>query len=608
LWSAEADLRFYTHEIVIENTGEEGELSVCPLYGDKEVAITARWDDNNPKHYRMQELMQEHGIKGTYFLNYREDRPPMDHEKLKALNADLGAHSMTHARLASEVSINQMFWEVAEIRAILEAEGDQPVNSYCFADGNYRNENRRFMQGLIAESLQRSGYTHSMSQRFAKGVGDEMDPVTSVNSCGVNDRNPSLEKVDARMAELEASTEWKETEPCISFGVHVWMSNSKHWEAMDQIYQRYGGRDEWWYCTQTEYAAYRKMIQQYELSGPEVTADGVRYTLRVPYAADIGADVPLTLRFSDPTARALVDGQPAVIEEDEDGIVFSVAPPLSARIPQVISYQPGVDSLSYYETGKIDTALEASLELEGDSTLVLRYSIASDVVVEDLRVRYILPLKYETPSPEALPAVSGDAEAVFRKELEIIESGEYLYGNPFLLCQIDYLANGRPERVFTSLFEETVVPPQTEGHRDNSFISGLFTDRSIWDRSVAMSAVGAEKDPELTWYGAGEDERLIFNERVADVGERLKDELKSQPEGDCYFMIVTDFVSPRDGLLKGRHLSKSSEIYLNGVRLHPGEGDPIRVDKGINRLMVLGTVGKRTDRLHHQFKYVIRGE
>ncbi|MDQ8209327.1 hypothetical protein QEH52_17500 [Coraliomargarita sp. SDUM461003] len=124
LWSADADLRFYSYEIVIEDRGHEETLSACPVYDNKEVAFTARWDDSHRNHYRMRKLMEKYGLKGTFFLNHKRGQS-FDHEKIKGWDGAFGAHSMTHARLASELSINRMFWEVAEIRAILEAEGEK---------------------------------------------------------------------------------------------------------------------------------------------------------------------------------------------------------------------------------------------------------------------------------------------------------------------------------------------------------------------------------------------------------------------------------------------------------------------------------------------------
>ena len=83
----------------------------------------------------------------------------------------------------------------------------------------------------------------------------------------------------------------KETDPCTGFGVHAWMSNDKHWEALEAIYNKYAGREDWWYCSQTEYAAYRKMLQLHQLSAPVRDGNSVRYVLRLPYAADIGVDL-----------------------------------------------------------------------------------------------------------------------------------------------------------------------------------------------------------------------------------------------------------------------------------------------------------------------------
>lgn len=291
---------------------------------------------------------------------------------------------------------------------------------------------------------------------------------------------------------------------------------------------------------------------------------------------------------------------------EDDAIVFSLTPPDTAKVPRVISYQPAVGNSSYYEGGEVDTALVANLSVDEESTLKLNYRLVGDAVIEGLRLRYILPPKYDYIPPEPLPAVAGTTEVVFEKPITVVESGEFLLGSPFLLCQIDYLADGRPERVFASFFEPRVIQAMTDGYRDNSYVSSIFTDRSIWENALPLSVVGAELPSDLEWYAADETERSVFHENVVDVGERLRGELKAKPEGERYYMIVSDLVADRDGVLRERHVGKTSVLYLNGERLEPKSGDPLLMKKGLNRLVILGKANHLTNRIHRQFNYTVR--
>ncbi|MDF3129067.1 polysaccharide deacetylase family protein [Kiritimatiellaeota bacterium B1221] len=608
LHAADVDLRFYTREIIIQDAGNAGELVPCPVLDNKDFAFTARWDDSNPKHYRMQELMQKYGFKGTFFLNHKPDHPPMNFIKLKALQADLGAHSMTHARLASELTINRMFWEVAEIRAIIEAEGDRPINAYCFSDGNYRNDVRKNMQGLIAESLQRVGYTHNVSPKFAKSLPANLDPVSTVYYCTAgNDRNPSLEHFEKTLQERLANPEWQNDEPCLSMGVHVWMSNQKAWDSMEAVYQKYGGKENWWYCSQTEYAAYQKLLQTVEISSPQKRGNDLVYQVQLPYAADIGSDVALTLCYSGSATGIRMDDAPLPYRSQKGKYFFHVSPPAFAGTPKKISYQPmSKEDAPILSDTPNETAIDATLQITGEHSLSLNLTASEKSEIKNLQVRYILPPKYASPPVATITAPVTGTSVTHPQELHEIASGEFSWGKPFLLCQIDYLNHGQPERVFTSLFEPTVLPPENMGYRDQSWVSTFFSDRKIWEDALPMSNPEADLMPALKWIGASDAERLVFNENISDMGERLREELKTQTDETNYFIIITDFESPKAGRLISRSYKHSKEVYLNGKKLSPKNGEDLIVRQGPNRLVSLHKVTKFTGRMHHSFTYEVR--
>ncbi|WFB36127.1 hypothetical protein P3T73_18395 [Kiritimatiellota bacterium B12222] len=606
--AADAELRFYTREIEIPQGSSPGQLTICPVFDDKEFAYSARWDDSNRNHYRMQALMQQNGFKGTFFLNHKPDQKSMNFQKLNLLNADLGAHSMTHARIASEININRMFWEVAEIRAIIEAEADQPINSYCFSDGNFRNMTRKQMQRLIAESLQRVGYIHNMDKKFVDSLPQDLDPVSYTYYCTAgNNRSPSLVAFEKNLQKMLSDPDWQEDQPVLSMGVHVWMPNQKSWDAMESIYQKYANQEQWWYCTQTEYAAYQKLIQQADISVGQPRENHNLYTIRLPYGADIGSNVSLTLRYSEPTTGILIDGVACASRTDTEGTVFNVGPPPFASVPQLISYQPMDENPPVLSKEPIKTALTARLELSKPHTLSLTLKASPESQIENLRIRYILPPKYQTPAIQSPQPLLADETRHIELPLQLVGRGEYLWGRPFLLCQIDYLNHEQPERVYTSIFEPTVPPPLNEKYRDNSYVSTFFTDRQLWEQALLLSIPGTTLSPSLEWIGASDEERLVFNENISDMGERLRLELKNKSEEDQYFMIVSNIMSTKEGTLISKNLRYTTELYLNGQRLSPKNGDPLPVKQGENRLITIHKVNKFTGRLHHNFTYTIRG-
>ena len=68
-YTREVKLTFATPE-----AAKEAKLTLLPLPAGKHFAFSTRWDDSNPKHARMAELLAKHGFKGTFFLVARDDK------------------------------------------------------------------------------------------------------------------------------------------------------------------------------------------------------------------------------------------------------------------------------------------------------------------------------------------------------------------------------------------------------------------------------------------------------------------------------------------------------------------------------------------------------
>ncbi|MBC2601737.1 polysaccharide deacetylase family protein [Puniceicoccus vermicola] len=609
LFASDSDLRFYTREVRIQTSDYTGKLTLCPLYDDRELAITTRWDDSNPRHYRMLKLMGDYGFHGTLYMNHgMNGEKSLDFDQLKALDADLGAHSMTHPRLATNLSINQMFWEVAEIRAILESERDQPINSYCFSDGNFRNRARPFMQGEIAKSLQRVGYTHNVYARFAESIPDELDAVSTVSPISAGDKNPSMKKFDQRFEQIMSDpNEWYAEAPCVSIGVHVWLYNDESWGEMEEIYKKYANRENWWYCDQSDYAAYQKLLKHTSWAVTDRKDNEVTYEIRVPYASDLGSNSPLSLRFSVPNSRVFVDGELVMARSDDEGTIFHLLPPDFAQIPREISYFRNLTNQPSQPAGSAsETSLRAWLYLGANDQLQLQISNRSSVSVEEVRLSYILPPKYENPLAENLVGIASGETLKLERPLKVIGSGEYLWGVPYLLCQIDYLANGQAERVFVSTFDQAVQPPYEAGFRDDSFVSGIFTDLSISERAAELSEPGAAKLASLAWYGPTEMERLMYNRYVLATDLRLSDELESAPSGERYYFIIRELVSDQGGVLVSRSFARLKGVYLNGRKVPKSERGNIPIQPGLNRFVTIHKVNNRTDRKRDYFTYEVR--
>ena len=89
------DVSFRTPE-----EAQQAQLVPLPLPEGKILAISSRWDDTNPRHLRMAELLKKHGWKGTFYLFRLNDT--FNRQVLPALTTgghSIGNHTISHPRL-----------------------------------------------------------------------------------------------------------------------------------------------------------------------------------------------------------------------------------------------------------------------------------------------------------------------------------------------------------------------------------------------------------------------------------------------------------------------------------------------------------------------------
>ena len=106
----EIRLEFHTPD-----AARKAELAITPLYGDKKLAVSARWDDNSGKHVTMSERMKNAGWKGTFYLT-NPDAGYCRNVLSKVLDngCGIGSHSMTHASLPA-LNPNDMFQNIPDL-------------------------------------------------------------------------------------------------------------------------------------------------------------------------------------------------------------------------------------------------------------------------------------------------------------------------------------------------------------------------------------------------------------------------------------------------------------------------------------------------------------
>lgn len=412
---------------------------LLPLYGGAEWAVSSRWDDNIYTDLKMRDVLEKQGYRGTFYLNGRDapyygptyDRvEPKDaagiDRRLLAGGNSIGSHSWTHPYLPY-CNRRRIFEETLRGRIDREASSDSPVSSFAFPFTNKRND----LEGLasrddIVEAVRRSGYHHVANGTFRK----DHDPGLSVSWLLPHDGRP----IDEAFEKLLADDEKKRTDPNISFNMHVWYTTPDAWEKFEGQLRKYAGRPGWWYCNQSEYAAYRR---QFRYSSLKESRNGATLDvlLRRPCLLDLGDGTPLTMAIRgvarEDVVSVHIDDVPLSLEAG--GVRFNVPHAPSQRLPSKIGWVEGegVDPDFPHVTARLrfrNGALELLLDNRAGAPL------------EDLRILYRLPLEWAggvvmrrpgtiragTPFQDRLPLTAATTDSKYRS------------GSAFFAAQVDF--------------------------------------------------------------------------------------------------------------------------------------------------------------------------
>jgi peptidoglycan/xylan/chitin deacetylase (PgdA/CDA1 family) len=113
--------------------------------------ITTSWDDGHRLDLRLADLLDQYGIKGTFYIS-REGLPPgerLSEPEIAALarRHEVGAHTLSHAVL-TDLDQAAARHEVVESRAWLESITGQAVTVFAYPKGRYNTAARQ----VVAEA------------------------------------------------------------------------------------------------------------------------------------------------------------------------------------------------------------------------------------------------------------------------------------------------------------------------------------------------------------------------------------------------------------------------------------------------------------------------
>lgn len=117
----------------------------------KVTIITTSWDDGDPLDLRMAELLDKHGLRGTFYVPLkREGHAIMSNNEICCIQKkgmEIGAHTLTHPVL-TKLHPDSVFKELTESKKILEDIVGEPVLSFCYPGGKFN----KVVRSLVVEA------------------------------------------------------------------------------------------------------------------------------------------------------------------------------------------------------------------------------------------------------------------------------------------------------------------------------------------------------------------------------------------------------------------------------------------------------------------------
>ena len=280
----------YRQVLVVErsaDSGDTGKPKLAAVYDGHNWGLSTRWDDSNPNALNIRRKMLENGIRGTFYLNSRKPEEQQTSLAFKLTGkgeCSVGGHSVSHPHLP-DLPVNEAFCQLMANRIALECLTDQPVNSLAFPYGDYQEQDRpEVLEGITAAVL-RTGYLHCVYAGFVTQNPFLPEGLVSTGLQVV----PGDRTVDAAKfwKQIEAvrdhEAKSREVSDCIFLGVHPWQEGEEL-ERLGEVMGKLRDWDDFWHCTQTEYAAFAKQRRSTEI---EVTGAG-EYAITRPCAFELG--------------------------------------------------------------------------------------------------------------------------------------------------------------------------------------------------------------------------------------------------------------------------------------------------------------------------------
>lgn len=223
--------------------------------GGKHKALTMSYDDGRAADRRLVEIFNRYGIKGTFHLNagLMDDGDRIRPEEARSLYAghEISAHTLTHPTI-ERCPKETLIYEIMEDRKRLERITGYPVRGMSYPNGSHNRAIRELLPQLGIE------YARVVPSTEQFGMPDDWHHWQP--TCH---HNRNLMQLAETFADLHKRQ--------YLYLMYVWghsyeFDQDGNWELMEQFCRFIGGRDDIWYATNIEIAAYMQAFERLQFA------------------------------------------------------------------------------------------------------------------------------------------------------------------------------------------------------------------------------------------------------------------------------------------------------------------------------------------------------
>lgn len=146
----------------------------------KKVIVTTSWDDGHLLDLRLAQMLQDAGLKGTFYISpsNREfpERDLLSSQQVGDLSStfEIGAHTLTHPRLP-KISLVDARREIAGCKVALEEITGKEITTFCYPGGAYTDSH--------VQMVKDAGYQYARTvDRYAFAVNNPYEAPTTLHA------------------------------------------------------------------------------------------------------------------------------------------------------------------------------------------------------------------------------------------------------------------------------------------------------------------------------------------------------------------------------------------------------------------------------------------